>query len=127
MTEFLDLADSAELARSLSHADGVTLFVPNNGAIEKLPPELLDALAVDPDALRDVLYYHIVRGERRKNDLHNNELLASYNVSNAAVSNNALRVNVYPGTGAATANCVRITVSVRYCVFSYANILPMPR
>ena len=46
-----------------------TIFAPTNAAFDALPDGTLDALLKDPDALADVLLYHVVGGPRFANEV----------------------------------------------------------
>ena len=53
---------SAGLAETLSGKGPYTVFAPTDKAFPKVPPETLEALGNDPDALRRVLLYHVADG-----------------------------------------------------------------
>ncbi len=54
---------AAGLDQTLATDGPFTVFAPNDAAFAALPAGTLDALLQDPDALRDVLLYHVVSGE----------------------------------------------------------------
>jgi uncharacterized surface protein with fasciclin (FAS1) repeats len=54
---------TAELEETLSGEGPFTLFAPTDSAFEALPPDTLDALLDDKDALTNVLLYHVAEGE----------------------------------------------------------------
>jgi uncharacterized surface protein with fasciclin (FAS1) repeats len=57
--------EDAGLDQVLDDRNGqLTLFAPTNSAFLSLPDEVLEALANDPDYLRDVLRYHLTKGRR---------------------------------------------------------------
>jgi uncharacterized surface protein with fasciclin (FAS1) repeats len=56
------LVVSAGLAETLSGKGPYTVFAPTDKAFSKVPPETLEALGNDPDALRRVLLYHVADG-----------------------------------------------------------------
>ncbi len=58
------LVQSAGLVGALSGKGRLTVFAPTDEAFAKLPAETLAALSADPAALRDVLLYHVVKGDR---------------------------------------------------------------
>jgi len=65
----LRAAEAAGLAQTL-HEDGpFTVFAPTDGAFAGLPEGLLDELMDDPDALAEILLYHVVSGEYRLEEL----------------------------------------------------------
>ena len=47
----------------------MTLFAPINRAFDKLPEGTLEALLADPDALSDILLFHVAAGRQTKSDL----------------------------------------------------------
>ena len=54
---------TADLADALGDEDATfTVFAPTNAAFDALPEGMLDDLLDDPDALADVLRYHVVSG-----------------------------------------------------------------
>jgi len=55
------LVKKADLVAALTAAD-VTVFAPTNDAFAKVPAATLDALMVNPDALKQVLLFHVVSG-----------------------------------------------------------------
>ncbi|MFC6750748.1 fasciclin domain-containing protein [Deinococcus aquaticus] len=57
----LSLVKKADLVAALTAAD-VTVFAPTNDAFAKVPAATLDALMVNPDALKQVLLFHVVSG-----------------------------------------------------------------
>ncbi|MDH3496313.1 MAG: fasciclin domain-containing protein [Gemmatimonadota bacterium] len=54
---------AAGLDQTLATDGPFTVFAPSDAAFAALPAGTLDALLQDPDALRDVLLYHVVSGE----------------------------------------------------------------
>jgi len=59
----------AELVETLQGEGPFTVFAPTDEAFAKLPEGTLDALLHDPDALRDILLYHVVPGDLRAADV----------------------------------------------------------
>lgn len=57
----LSLVQKADLVGALTAAD-VTVFAPTNDAFAKVPAATLDALMASPDALKQVLLFHVVSG-----------------------------------------------------------------
>ena len=53
---------AADLAATLAGPGPFTVFAPTDAAFAALPAGALDALLADPDALADVLKYHVVAG-----------------------------------------------------------------
>jgi uncharacterized surface protein with fasciclin (FAS1) repeats len=55
--------EAAGLVETLSDADAAfTVFAPTNEAFDTLPAGALEDLLADPEALTDVLLYHVVKG-----------------------------------------------------------------
>tara|TARA_R110000868_G_scaffold68518_6_gene202558 strand:+ start:3046 stop:3972 length:927 start_codon:yes stop_codon:yes gene_type:complete len=50
------------LAETLAH-DKLTLFAPTDSAFEKLPTATLNELLQNPQALRDILFFHVLEGK----------------------------------------------------------------
>ncbi|MGB5523669.1 MAG: fasciclin domain-containing protein, partial [Polyangiales bacterium] len=59
----------AELVETLQGEGPFTVFAPTDEAFAKLPEGTLDALVADPDALREILLYHVVPGDLRAADV----------------------------------------------------------
>lgn len=60
------LADAVEIAglvRTLNTGGPFTVFAPTNEAFAALPEDVLESLLNDPEALRNVLLYHVAAGE----------------------------------------------------------------
>lgn len=55
---------AANLVPTLQGPGPFTVFAPTNDAFAQLPPELLNLLLANPQALTDVLLYHVVPGAR---------------------------------------------------------------
>jgi uncharacterized surface protein with fasciclin (FAS1) repeats len=54
---------AAGLEQTLATGGPFTIFAPTDAAFAALPADTLDALLQDPDALKDILLYHVVSGE----------------------------------------------------------------
>jgi uncharacterized surface protein with fasciclin (FAS1) repeats len=61
-TTLVSLVQEAGLADELSGAGPLTVFAPTDEAFAAVPEATLEELRSDPDALRDVLLYHVVEG-----------------------------------------------------------------
>ena len=61
--ETADEAEGVDLVETLNGDESYTVFAPTNDAFDALPEGELDALLNDPEALADVLLYHVVDGE----------------------------------------------------------------
>ena len=62
---------TAELTSTLQGAGPYTVFAPTDEAFDKLEDGVLQALLDNPDALADVLKYHVVNGKVMSTDLSN--------------------------------------------------------
>lgn len=62
-TTLLAAIDAAGLTETLQGDGPFTVFAPTDAAFDALPEGTLDALLADPDALSEVLLYHVVSGE----------------------------------------------------------------
>lgn len=61
--------EAAGLVEALQGEGPFTVFAPTNDAFEALPEGALEALVADPDALTDVLLYHVAEGEAMAADV----------------------------------------------------------
>jgi uncharacterized surface protein with fasciclin (FAS1) repeats len=61
-TTLLAAAEAAGLDATLTGAGPYTVFAPTDEAFAKLPDGAVEALLADPDALREILLYHVVPG-----------------------------------------------------------------
>ena len=61
--------DAAGLTATLEGPGPFTVFAPTNAAFDALPAGTLDGLLADPQALSEVLLYHVVSGDIRAADL----------------------------------------------------------
>jgi uncharacterized surface protein with fasciclin (FAS1) repeats len=59
----LQAAEAAGLVETLQEGGPFTVFAPTDGAFANLPEGALESLLDDPDALADILLYHVVPGE----------------------------------------------------------------
>jgi uncharacterized surface protein with fasciclin (FAS1) repeats len=62
-TTLLQAAEVAGLVDTLAGEGPYTVFAPSDDAFAAVDQETLDGLLADPDALADVLLYHVVPGE----------------------------------------------------------------
>ncbi|XP_062579129.1 protein sll1483-like, partial [Saccostrea cucullata] len=70
-TTLLQLATEAGLADTLANGGPFTVFAPTNDAFAKLPPEVLDFLKKNKEALVAVLKYHVLSGKTYSSQLKN--------------------------------------------------------
>ena len=62
-TTLLQAAETAGLVETLAGEGPYTVFAPTDEAFAAVDPATLEALLADPEALADVLLYHVVAGE----------------------------------------------------------------
>lgn len=55
---------AADLVTTLQGPGPFTVFAPTNEAFAQIPPGVLNFLLADPEALKEVLLYHVVPGAR---------------------------------------------------------------
>jgi uncharacterized surface protein with fasciclin (FAS1) repeats len=60
---------AAGLVETLKGEGPFTVFAPSDSAFAKLPADQLEALLKDPDALAEILTYHVVPGKLRAADV----------------------------------------------------------
>lgn len=65
----LSVLQAVGAVETLTQAGPFTTFAPTNEAFDGLPPQVMDGLRADPQALSDVLQYHITRGRYTAADL----------------------------------------------------------
>lgn len=68
-TTLVTALQAADLVEALQGEGPFTVFAPTNEAFEALPEGALDALIADPEALTDVLLYHVAEGEAMAADV----------------------------------------------------------
>jgi len=68
-TTLVTAVEAADLAGTLSEDGPYTVFAPTDDAFAALPEGALDDLLADPEALADVLTYHVVDGDVMSTDL----------------------------------------------------------
>ena len=68
-TTLVAALQAASLDDDLAGAGPFTVFAPTDAAFDALPAGTVDALLADPDALADILLYHVVSGQAFAGDL----------------------------------------------------------
>jgi uncharacterized surface protein with fasciclin (FAS1) repeats len=63
----------------------VTVFAPTDAAFAALPPGVLDSLVADPEALANVLLYHVAPGNRYAADVIDSDQIRMFNGDFASV------------------------------------------
>lgn len=84
--------EAAGLDDELSGTTAFTLFAPTNAAFDALPDGVLDGLLADPDALADVLLYHVTSGQVLSTDLSNGQVV------NTLLTGETLTITITGGT-----------------------------
>ena len=69
LSTLVEALEAADLVDTLSGEGPFTVFAPVNSAFEKLPQGQLNALLENPDALRQILTYHVVPGQFATSDI----------------------------------------------------------
>jgi transforming growth factor-beta-induced protein len=64
LSTFVSAVNAAGLTSALKGSGPFTVFAPSNAAFAKLDPDDLAVLLANPDALADLLKYHVVSGEK---------------------------------------------------------------
>ncbi len=82
----LAAVDSAGLTSTLTTGGPFTLFAPTDEAFAALPAGTLDALLADPEALTEVLFYHVVAGELTASDLESRSYVTTAQGQDIAVT-----------------------------------------
>jgi len=73
----VDLIVRAGLADTVSNGGPFTVFAPTNEAFAALDPALVDSLVANPEALKNVLLYHVVPGTVKSTALSDDLAVAS--------------------------------------------------
>ena len=69
LSTLVEALEAADLVETLSGEGPFTVFAPVDSAFEKLPQGQLEALLEDPDALSQILTYHVVPGQFATSDI----------------------------------------------------------
>jgi uncharacterized surface protein with fasciclin (FAS1) repeats len=88
-TTLIELVQEADLEETLTGEGPFTIFAPTDEAFEALPPEGLQALRDDPEALEAVLTYHVVDEELMAADLVDAGFVTTVEGSNISVTEQA--------------------------------------
>lgn len=91
----LAAVEAAGLTATLESAGPFTVFAPTDGAFHNLPEGTVDALLADPEALAQILLYHVVPGVLKMSDLREVTHLETAQGAHLQVENtpNGLTVN----------------------------------
>ncbi len=104
----LAAAEAADLVDVLKSDGPFTVFAPTDDAFAALPAGTVEALLADPDALREVLTYHVVAGKVMAADVIGLEHAETVQGGHLSISseNGAVRIN-----GSATVTATDIEAS----------------
>lgn len=89
-TKFQELIVQSGLEEEVNALNNATVFAPTNKAFET--PEgkqLLDDVKNDTEKIRDIVRYHIIKGQIMAEDMNNNALLETRD------HGNKMRLNLY--------------------------------
>ena len=79
LSTLVDLVVKAGLAETLASPGPFTVFAPTNDAFAALDPKVVDALLANPEALTNVLLYHVSPGKKLANEVLASSELATAN------------------------------------------------
>ncbi len=92
-TTLVAAVEAAGLVDAIVVDGPLTIFAPTNEAFAKLPEGTVEALLADPDALANILLYHVAPGELRAADVLASETIATAQGSDITVQPDALTLN----------------------------------
>jgi uncharacterized surface protein with fasciclin (FAS1) repeats len=94
----LAAADAAQMVQFFSNSGPMTVFAPTDDAFAALPEGTLDELLADPEALREVLMYHVNMSRITSDDIRNQQITTLYmmNFENLPVDTLQAPVRVGP-------------------------------
>jgi uncharacterized surface protein with fasciclin (FAS1) repeats len=101
-TTLLAAAEAAGLVETLQGEGPFTVFAPTDEAFAALPEGTLDDLLADPDALADILLYHVVPGNVMAADVVGLESATTAQGSDIAITVDGDTVMVNDATVTAT-------------------------
>ncbi len=104
-TTLLTAATAAGLVETLQGDGPFTVFAPTDEAFAALPEGTLDSLLADPEALADILLYHVVSGEVTSDQVV--ELTEATTVQGAPIA-----ISVMDGTVTLNDSATVVTVDV---------------
>jgi uncharacterized surface protein with fasciclin (FAS1) repeats len=86
LTTFTKLLQQSGLASTLEGTGPFTVFAPTDAAFKAVPAATLDKLAKDPQALKNVLSYHVMPGVFKSTDISGAVSLPTLNTAKLAVA-----------------------------------------
>ena len=95
LSTFVTAVNAAGLTSALKGPGPFTVFAPSNAAFAAVDAATLEALLANPDALADLLKYHVVSGEKMSGDLSSGSVstLLSGKSINVTVSGGMVTLN----------------------------------
>ncbi|WP_393971293.1 fasciclin domain-containing protein [Oxyplasma meridianum] len=69
--KFIDLIRESGLEKEIRRGIPVTIFLPNSEALSMVPEEEFNTVSREPERLKSLLKYHIIRGEISVRDMTN--------------------------------------------------------
>lgn len=113
-TTLIQALDAANLSGTLENEGPFTVFAPTDEAFAALPPGALEELFADPQALRDLLSYHVIEGELATTDLATTEALAT--LQGAALTINTVNGGIMVGGATVTGEPVQAANGIIYTI-----------
>lgn len=93
-TTLLTALEVTGLKSTVATGGTFTLFAPTDAAFAALPPGTVESLLANPDALRNVLLYHVVEGDNSARELLQQRRVATLQGSSVHVYARSGRVFV---------------------------------
>ena len=122
----VDLVVKAGLANTLSSEGPFTVFAPTNAAFAKVPKATLDALAANPDALKQVLTYHVAATKALSSDLSDGQVITMVEGSTLTVGIKDGNVTLTTDTGQVV-NVTLVNVNASNGVIHLIDTVMMPK
>jgi len=88
-TRIVYLLGEAGLLQTVLSAPNVTLFLPTDEAMNRIPADVINDLQTHPDQLKDVLLYHAVTSEQHQIKNRDNDVVLT------AANGKPIRLNIY--------------------------------
>jgi uncharacterized surface protein with fasciclin (FAS1) repeats len=92
----LAAVEAAGLTSVLQGDGPYTVFAPTDAAFNALPAGVLDGLLADPNALADVLLYHVASGELLASDLEGDSYVTTAQGQDIAITLGSIKLNGVP-------------------------------
>ena len=122
----VDLVVKAGLANTLSSEGPFTVFAPTNAAFAKVPKATLDALAANPDALKQVLTYHVAETKALSSDLSDGQVITMVEGSTLTVGIKDGNVTLTTDTGQVV-NVTLVNVNASNGVIHLIDTVMIPK